>query len=91
MYVSMGMINLSKFRLPIGLAEKEYKLAGLVKHLGLHFTSAVHTQYNSSFFYLDNLKDSCVNYFLLVNCKSICDEMLSLHLIIEKKMYANKM
>ena len=69
---SMGMISISKFRSLIRLADKEYRLAGLVKHLGMHFTSAVYNQYNSSWLYIDDLRDSCVNYFSL-------DEIYSNH------------
>ena len=39
---SMGMINISKFKLQIRLADNEYRLVGLVKHLGMHFTSGVY-------------------------------------------------
>ena len=38
----------------------------------MHFTSAVYNQCNSSCLYIDDLKDSCVNYFTL-------DEMYSNH------------
>ena len=67
---SMGMISISKFRSQIRLADKEYRLNGLVKHLGMHFTSAVYNQYNSSWLYIDDLNDSCLNSFSL-------DEMFS--------------
>ena len=39
---SMGMINISKFKSQIRLADNEYRLVGLVKHLGMHFTSGVY-------------------------------------------------
>ena len=68
----MRMMSISKFRSQIRLANKEYRLVGLVKHLGMHFTSAVYNQYNSTSLYIDDLKDSCVNYFSL-------DEMYSNH------------
>ena len=62
---SVGMISISKFRSQISLADKKYRLVGLVKHLGMHFTSAVYSQYKSSWLYTDDLKDSCLNYFSL--------------------------
>ena len=60
---SMGINSISKFRSQIRLADKEYRLVGLVKHLGMHFTSAAYNHYNSSWLYIDDLKASCVNYF----------------------------
>ena len=56
--LSIGMINISKFRLQIRLADKEYRLVGLVKYLGMHFTSAVYNQYNSSWLYFHDLISS---------------------------------
>ena len=38
----------------------------------MHFTSAVYNQYNSSWIYIDDLKDYCLNFFSL-------DEMYSSH------------
>ena len=35
---SMEMISISKFSSQIRLADKEYRLVGLVKHLRMHFT-----------------------------------------------------
>ena len=67
---SMGMISISKFRSQIRLADKEYRLVGLVKHLRMHFTYAVYNHYNSSWLYIDDLKDSCLNYFSLDNMYS---------------------
>ena len=62
---SMGMISISKFRSQERFADKQDRLVGLVKHLGMHFTSAVYNQYYSSWLYIDDLKDSCLNYFSL--------------------------
>ena len=62
---SMGMISISKFRSQERFADKQDRLVGLVKHLGMHFTSVVYNQYYSSWLYIDDLKDSRLNYFSL--------------------------
>ena len=62
---SMGMISISKFRSQERFADKQDRLVGLVKHLGMHVTSAVYNQYYSSWLYIDDLKDSRLNYFSL--------------------------
>ena len=62
---SMGMISISKFALTVRVCNKEYKLIGLVKHLGMHFTSAVYDNEHSYWVYIDDLQNRCVNYYSL--------------------------
>ena len=47
------------------LCNKEYNLIVLVKHLGMHFTSAVYGNEHSYWIYIDDLQDRCVNHYSL--------------------------
>ena len=59
---SMGMMSVSRFALTVTVCNKEYHLVGLVKHLGMHFTSAVYDNEHSFWIYIDDLQDRNIYY-----------------------------